>query len=363
MKTQDNKTKRFIIDKSKLPLKEIISLYTEKSQSCIQIAEILHKQNFGSIKALQSIVSDLLKTNNITLRPRSSIRCRGKLSINVHYFDAIDTQEKAYWAGFVLAEGHIRKGQKRNIYPNRLAIGLKTSDSYMLENFKKAIGSGHKVASRLNYDKRTGKTYLGSSIQIYSVELCAALIKLGIGQEKSHTGFFPNIPKEFYASFIRGQYCGDGFCGLNSADNLRINFIATEPIAKFMINHFKESFGSIQPQLHLLTKNNLNLKQFYYSNRYDVTKILDYLYKDSTPETRLDRKYQLYQEFIVNDPKGTASKYRWIYFYPPTQKWAARIYPTNATPDISKVFLGYFDTEDEAYQAQQEYIKENNIIL
>ena len=50
-----------------------------------------------------------------------------------HIFDQIDTQEKAYWLGFILADGYL------NTNKHMLRIKLGDKDKHHLEKFIQAL--------------------------------------------------------------------------------------------------------------------------------------------------------------------------------------------------------------------------------
>lgn len=333
---------------------EVIKLYKNK----VPTGEIAKLMGSKSSHPLYTILS-----NHNLLPPRKPLsKPRKTNSINHDYFETIDSHEKAYWLGFICADGHIRKSEKRATTPNRISILIQKSDRILIERIKLALNSKHKIIDDAPLDKRTGKRYERSSIQMYSRKMIQDLFNLGIGEDKSYNCSFPKISEKFYPDFIRGLCDGDGSLGLNQSDNLRVNFLAVEPIALFMINLFREKFNSLIPEMHEVTKNNKILKSFYYSNRYDVTHILDYIYESSTIETRLKRKYDMYLTHKI-DFKGTDSKYRWISYHPSQEKWKAMLYPCNSN-NIEKItWIGSYNTEEEAYQAQQKYTIDNNIIL
>ena len=54
-------------------------------------------------------------------------------TFNKDYFEEIDTEEKAYWLGFIYADGSINPSK------NGLEISLKYSDKTHLQKFKKSI--------------------------------------------------------------------------------------------------------------------------------------------------------------------------------------------------------------------------------
>jgi hypothetical protein len=61
-----------------------------------------------------------------------------KYNFNENYFEKIDTEEKAYWLGFITADGSINLGYgKQKFY--QLHINLKGGDYSHLEKFQKAI--------------------------------------------------------------------------------------------------------------------------------------------------------------------------------------------------------------------------------
>ena len=56
---------------------------------------------------------------------------------NENYFENIDTEEKAYWLGFISADGSICKSSKYNSY--RLVLNLNRLDEHHILKFKNAI--------------------------------------------------------------------------------------------------------------------------------------------------------------------------------------------------------------------------------
>ena len=118
-----------------------------------------------------------------------------KYNYNSNYFATIDTQQKAYWLGFIYAEG--------NVYKNTLAIKLISSDRYVLDRFKKDIQSEHLVKKVKNKN-----AYV---IKIHAKEIVKQLNQLGVYPNKSAIIKFPKLLKtEFYLSFILGYYDGEG---------------------------------------------------------------------------------------------------------------------------------------------------------
>lgn len=86
----------------------------------------------------------------------------GKKEVDGYYFDSIDTEEKAYWLGFMYADGYIGKD-------NEVEFCIQAYDKSHLVMFKKAIKSKHKISNKrvvLN-----GKEYNACRISIKDKDL------------------------------------------------------------------------------------------------------------------------------------------------------------------------------------------------
>ena len=136
--------------------------------------------------------------------------CLRKYVFDENYFEKIDTPEKAYWLGFIMADGcvNIRTENSKRLY-----IGLSNKDIQHLEKFKKDIKSDHNILVSdvtTNYNIGSNKSIV-CSLTINSVKLCNDLIKYGVIPKKSGKEYISDlIPKEFIRDFIRGFFDGDG---------------------------------------------------------------------------------------------------------------------------------------------------------
>jgi hypothetical protein len=256
---------------------EIIELSTSMSQ--VNIA-----QQFNTN---QSEISKILKLNGI--KHKKSRLNMSRIPLNINYFKEIDSNDKAYWLGFICADGSIKKSNNK--------ITLTSKDFEIIEGFRQAIDSEHTISKNVKFDKRTNKTYTGYTIQITNELFTNHLINLGITCEKTDILEFPKIKKQYYSYFIAGLFDGDGsvsWCGKDK-NHIRINFITTKEILDFITNSIFQDLNIIPKYCCKVSKNKSNIwKMYLYS---DAHIFLDYIYFDKN-FSYLQRKYNMYLENI-----------------------------------------------------------------
>ena len=200
------------------------------------------------------------------------------------YFSNIDSKEKAYWLGFLYADGCVHSNS------NEISITLKDRDH--LEKFRKAIKSNNKIGESI--DKRFSSMPKIYHFSIKDKQLKSDLIKWGCVPNKSLTlTKIPNIPRDFVSHFIRGYFDGDGSLHwLNGTKNFRISFVGTAPFLK----DIQKELGL---SLSLCQQEGNQSKYFQVAGRKQVPMILDYIYKDSDENIRLTRKYKNYLDCLT----------------------------------------------------------------
>lgn len=200
------------------------------------------------------------------------------------YFSNIDSKEKAYWLGFLYADGCVHSNS------NEISITLKDRDH--LEKFRKAIKSNNKIGESI--DKRFSSMPKIYHFSIKDKQLKSDLIKWGCVPNKSLSlTKIPNIPRDFVSHFIRGYFDGDGSLHwLNGTKNFRISFVGTAPFLK----DIQKELGL---SLSLGQQEGNKSKYFQVAGRRQVPMILDYIYKDSDENIRLTRKYKNYLDCLT----------------------------------------------------------------
>lgn len=251
-------------------------------------------------------IRNILILNDVVVRPshKSSRSHFNAHDLDIDYFKNIDTQSKAYWLGFIVADGTISKdGYKTSITSKDLEI---------LEKFKAAIKSGHKITTVNTFDKRTNKNYKRYLIQICSKDFVKNIIKHGVTNRKSYTCDFPKIKNKYVLDFIRGLFDGDGSIFLiPNKTQFRISFIGTKEILNYIRNFLLNHNIVLKPKLYKLSEKQ-NVYKITYSK--DSLEICNMLYDQSCPKTRLFRKFNIYNNInkLTEDKKTLLIKKHYL---------------------------------------------------
>ena len=265
--------------------KNVIKLIQNHSQK--EVGEIC-KLSITSIRKI------LIK-NNIKLS-KSRVNM-SHLSLDVNYFKKIDEPKKAYWLGFICADGYI------NVNNSKLSINVK--DKEILEKFKFDIKSRHKLSERIIFDKRTNKNYQQYTLQITNQIFVQNIVSHGITHQKTDIANFPNIYENLYSYFIAGLFDGDGSISLDSKNKrVRCNLISTKEILIFIQNILYKNFDIKFKKFYKVTKNKNNVyKIFFYGD--NAISFLNYIYQGNY-NIFLSRKYNKY----INNRYNKTSKKR-----------------------------------------------------
>lgn len=198
------------------------------------------------------------------------------------------TREMAYILGLIASDGYVITKTNSSTY---WGINLQEDDIEVLENVKKHIKFLKPLYTRPTLTK-TQKVLV-----VFSKEMVSDLRNFGFYQDKSYSLKWPNqLPQEFVTHFIRGYFDGDG--SIYATPTLACNIVGTRSFIESVKNEF-EKIRNI-PEGHIATHTNGFSAILYYNGPYIAREFLDWIYKDSTPETRMARKYDLYVSLSVD---------------------------------------------------------------
>ena len=243
-------------------------------------------------------VRKILKQYNIHIRTDSEQA--PKYSYNENYFETIDSEDKAYWLGFIYADGYVSCGTKYQ--SNKLGIAIKLSDIEHLNKFKQHIQASHPI------NEYTSNTSYGKikycRIVLVGNKFVNNLINKGVSEHKSTIITFPTeeqVPKKFIYHFIRGYFDGNGSISIKKGkdkyvDSYRFSISSTK---EFLIS-VQEIFNKNQ-KLQKRHDNEVNNYSIEIGGNQQVYKMLYKLYDNAN--IYLDRKYDRYlklKEYILN---------------------------------------------------------------
>lgn len=231
-------------------------------------------------------IKRILENNDVKLTNR-------RYDVNHSYFEVISTEERAYWLGFLYADGCVRKTKSGG----QLVLKLSNKDKNHLNLFKDNIESEHKVVhyqEKTVSKKGTPSKSDNCAIRINSNKLVDDLINQGCFPRKTFIIEKPNIPEKFYKDFIRGYYDGDGNFFYNEKTKMAVITIvcASEKFRKFLIDVISTipDIGKIHENKEKYTIKIVNI--------VGILGFLSYIYDNSKVElTRKKEYYEKYREY------------------------------------------------------------------
>lgn len=242
-------------------------------------SEILGKHFGVSSVAIRG----LLTRRGVARRDSSS--CVRRYICDYQYFDTINTQEKAYWLGFLAADGAITG-------KNEVTVSLACVDREHLIEFKNALKSSHPVK---NYFYENRHSFCRFSIK--SDHMTQSLNRMGIVKRKSLIVRTPDIPKELLKGFYRGYFDGDGSL-IIPARNGNITFAISSNLVflKQYQDYLVQECNVNAIKIYSDTRSSQGYGDLKYCGKDQVKRILDHFYLDST--IHLKRKWELYKSLF-----------------------------------------------------------------
>jgi len=246
-----------------------------------------------------SHVYQILKRNNIKTRSNSEanhLRC--KYICNEEYFSNIDTEDKAYWLGFIYGDGHITN--------KKLVINLNYGDVSHLYQFKFNVCSTHPVLPyvSINGDYQSFE----HSLEINRMNLVSNLRKkkVPIGNKHAIIKFpYEHVPRRLWWHFIRGLVDADGgisYTYYPKEKRYRYSFYleSSQEMLKSIRNLFAKYLSLPENKIESI-KGTFLLR---YCSFEAIAKIYRILYKNAT--VFLERKRNRFEEIIMlfnHDPR------------------------------------------------------------
>lgn len=198
--------------------------------------------------------------------------------IDIHYFDVIDDEHKAYWLGMFVADGFVNDRE--------LSLCLQNKDIDTIKQLKNDLRSEHPI----KYNKDNNPF-----LCITCKPLCDSLLTKGLHHRKSYalnielvSSF---VPDNLTHHFIRGMFDGDGSVKYYNYDYLpttqyHFGYTGLQNVCEFVrryTNITRKLVKESDITYTLITR-----------DPKEIIRIFHYLYKDAT--IYMDRKYKTFKE-------------------------------------------------------------------
>lgn len=217
---------------------------------------------------------------------------------NKNYFHDIDSELKAYFLGFIYADGYVvDRPQTRNY---EFAMQLQSSDKYILDAINEAIGGVHNITHINPRDKIIDgvKTKSGhiDCLRVYSKDIVCDLISHGVVPDKTHNYHIPVFPMEYFFDFLRGYIDGDGcFYHDNRRTTMHITCASIE-----VLEWIKEILDSYNISTSIYKEKELKYRLYCYGEN-DIKTLVNLLYHDEH-SLCLSRKFDKIKHLLEGRP-------------------------------------------------------------
>lgn len=274
-------------------VKQAYEIYVNEKLSTYEIGDIFNCSAY--------VIQREFKKAGLIVRNNS--HARQKYPINENIFDIIDCEEKAYWLGFLYADGNVSK-------TNRVRLSLAEEDREIVEKFSNFIFNCERV--KYYEQPRDKKSQNLVYVDVCNKHIAKKLTDLGCPPKKTFILKFPDwLNYNLYNHFIRGYFDGDGCLSnykskqkgrgkftlnsiINEYEKSEISILSTKEFLEFLQNLFLilEINSSISKRHKNRNNNNFTLKV---SGNLQLLKLLNWLYQDAT--LYLQRKFNKFLEF------------------------------------------------------------------
>lgn len=278
-------------------LLNLVSLYND-GYSGVDLAKLTKKSLWAIYTYIKTVPG---------FKVRSVSDAARKYSIYENYFDKIDTEEKAYFLGFLYADGSIND-------EGEITLSQAEQDKEIVFKFANVLGKDLSV--KTFKDKRPNRQ-TSYHVNVRSIHMANMLAKHGCSPRKTFIIKFPNfLEAAFIKHFIRGYFDGDGCLSINTRnrkgrgkDNKHL-VVSSRPGCDFTIVSTMEFVSEVKKIFEReidinchITKRHKNRDNNNYtlvvSGRQQIIKAASWLYNDAT--IYLSRKFNKYLE--ISNPK------------------------------------------------------------
>lgn len=236
------------------------------------------------------MVKRLLKENNIPIKKVEETNI-SRFFVDEYFFEKEKiTEDSSYVLGLLAADGCVSSKE------NRIMIELMAEDYQVLEDINKKIKNERAVKI---YERKDGRKCC--KIYFYSKKIKKDLAIYDIKPRKTYdkeSNFLKNIPKEFFSSFLRGFFDGDG-CITYTNGSIRWQLDGASKQTFLMVQRTLKDFYNIETKIRIEPdkKSTIEKYRLYCYGFGNCEKIFNLMYSEPNI-LKLDRKFDKYKKLL-----------------------------------------------------------------
>lgn len=261
-----------------------------------------YKEGFSCKEIMQKldlkyhVVQGYLSRNNLYVKPE--IHHNKKYFYNSTVFSIIDNEEKAYWLGFLYADGYVDENK------NVVSLNLAKKDIVQLDRFSKFIN--YTKSYYYFSQKSPSSENIGEYVRMFLTDkqITKDLVRNGCIQAKTFKITFPDetiLPKELQHHFIRGYFDGDGSIFISNEKHWRSGKIVPTIHCKILgTKHLIEGILNVSNTGNeKCIKSRGKMMEYWVKRNPRVLAFYEYMYKDAT--IYMERKKVIFDNYFKKD--------------------------------------------------------------
>lgn len=206
-----------------------------------------------------------------------------KKAINKNIFSSIDTEEKAYWLGFLMADGCVSTD-------NYIELSLR--DEEHIQKYKDFLGSEHKISKKKSILK--GKEFISYRLTFKDKQIADDLIALGCIPNKTFDMHMPLIDDKLIRHWLRGYFDGDGHLKVGTTKGN--SFVTISSGNQYILEEICTYVNELLPlKTKLYVRKTHSCYELRTFNTLNTYLLLNYMYQDAS--VFLDRKHEKFTHY------------------------------------------------------------------
>jgi hypothetical protein len=309
---------------------------------------LLKEQHLDIIKDLNNVENEIINFINLykeIFNPKLTSHSQIKdyhPNLDLNYFSEINTIEKAYWLGFLFADGWIAIDKKQSGMYFRIGLGQKSGDRERVVAFCKALGLNTKLIKDFKIYNDEGNVYHYSEIRFsagnveWERSMAKHLINWGIyydivgeNRKRVKMPIFPDLKEEkLMLAFLLGFYDGDGSLRKYASPQGKIN---------------------VSPQICSANRDFLEKIRKYYEIKNTVLRNKKEKFDDETGKIKVLKLYgltlgpRLFQKMMLIMKNSMERKRTSLesFYITPQRKWLLKVLPKERFEKLLEILPTY----------------------